>query len=237
MDSSIHISEGIFRFQNNSLRYSWVIPDARTASMLYLHGGGNGCRARALYLAKAMASLGIATFSFDFSGQGDSPGSMLGASLQSRVLEALAAVEFMGAHTPSIVMGNSMGGYVAAEVASRIALSTLVLSVPGLYAAEAYETPFGPEFTRVLRTPHSYRSSRVLTSLKDFRGNAILISAGNDDVIPAEVIELYRRALVGAKLSCLHLEKAPHQIHEWAQADPSLTNQLANFIAASALPA
>jgi uncharacterized protein len=208
--------DGSFSVSNKELRYSRAVLKQPLASMLYLHGGGTGCRARAAYLLHALAEAGISTFAFDFAGQGESPGQLRDQSLESRVEEAFGAIKFMGESAPLMIMGNSMGGYVAAELVTRVNASGLILSVPGLYARDAYTVPFGPEFTEILRTPFSYRTSRVLASLRSFRGNATLISAGKDRVIPSEVIRLYKKALQNARLRTLHFTEAPHQIHEWA---------------------
>lgn len=137
----------------------------------------------------------------------------------------------MGENGPSIVMGNSMGGYVAAELLAFFQPRSLVLSCPALYVEEAFDIPFDQRFTDILRRSQGFEGSRPLPLLREFRGRTLLITAGLDDVIPAGVIETYRRAIRPAVLDHLDLPDTPHQIHEWAVQDPARIRLLADRIA------
>jgi pimeloyl-ACP methyl ester carboxylesterase len=212
--------------------------------MLYLHGGGSGNRRRIGYLANALAMRGISTFAFDFSGQGDSSGQLSGSSLRLRLDQARAAADLMGEDGPSIVMGNSMGGYVAAELLAFVQPRALVLSCPALYVAQAFEARFAHDFTDILRKSQDFSNARPLPLLRAFRGRVLLITAGQDRVIPASVIETYRRAIPPANLEELHLPDAPHRLHRWAARDAGRIRLLADRItrrfqpiAGSAMPA
>jgi pimeloyl-ACP methyl ester carboxylesterase len=187
--------------------------------MLYLHGGGSGNRRRIGYLASALAARGISTFAFDFSGQGDSSGLLSQSSLRLRVEQACAAAKIMGDQAPSIIMGNSMGGYVAAELLAFLQPRSLILSCPAMYVAEAFDAPFDQRFTEILRRSQEFEGSRPLRLLRAFPGKALLITAGQDRVIPRRVIDTYRRAFSKATLNLLDFPDAPHQIHDWIAQD------------------
>ncbi|MCO5091682.1 alpha/beta fold hydrolase [Bosea sp. (in: a-proteobacteria)] len=224
--------DGSFTTGGETLRYSWTLPrDASAGSMLYLHGGGSGNRRRIDDLARALAARGIATFAFDFSGHGDSSGLMSRSSLRLRLEQACAAVETMGGSGPDIVMGNSMGGYVAAELLACLQPRLLVLSCPALYVAEAFDVPFDQRFTAILRQSRTFDGARPLPLLRAFRGNALLVTAGQDRVIPRPVIDTYRRALRQTTLDLLDFPDAPHQIHDWIAQDSTRIALLAARIA------
>jgi pimeloyl-ACP methyl ester carboxylesterase len=230
----IRCQDGSFEATGETLRYTWVAPSgSATGHMLYLHGGGSGNRKRIGYLARALAERGISTFAFDFSGHGDSSGQLSGSSLRLRLDQARAAAAFMGESKPSIVMGNSMGGYVAAELLAFLQPRSLVLSCPALYVAEAFDVHFDHHFTEILRQSRDFANARPLPLLRAFRGKVLLVTAGQDHVIPAGVIEAYRRATPSAMLDHLDLPDAPHQIHPWVARDPIRIRLLADKIVAS----
>lgn len=87
-------------------------------------------------LAKALASVGIASIRFDFNAHGQSEGEFIDMTLANEVADAKAVVEYV--HTLPYVtdvalMGHSQGGVIA-----------------GLLAAELEESPFRPKCVALL---------------------------------------------------------------------------------------
>jgi len=105
--------------------------------------------------ARALARAGIASLRFDFYGSGESDGEFCQATLQGEISDALAAVSFLRrakAMDPERigVLGLSLGGAIAATIASRVKAEALVL-----WAALAH-----PAHLRVL----AERSTRAIAA-------------------------------------------------------------------------
>src|SRR5258708_187910 len=69
---------GRFSADNEVLAYTQILPEQPSPlpTVLSLHGAGAAVRQRVFYLADALADLGLGTFSFDFSGHGESSGNL-----------------------------------------------------------------------------------------------------------------------------------------------------------------
>ncbi len=199
--------------------------------ILFLHGAGNATRQRSFYLADSLATRGYDSFCFDFSGHGESTGTMRESSLARRVIQAQAAIKFMGDPAPDILIGSSMGAYIAASLASSTALRMLILMCPALYADEAYRIPLDQEFTSILRRPSSYRDASVLKSLASFSGKVLLLIGEEDKVIPGEVMNMYRASFPRAALCrSAVIPNAPHKLHVWGAERPENREKIIKII-------
>lgn len=166
---------------------SYFGPTDQTA--LLLHGGGSSSSDMIFPLREDLAQRGIGTLALDHLGHGRTGGDLARASLQRRVEEALAAVDFV---KPSKLLGSvsmSMGGYVAVRIHQLIGLPAMVLIAPAMYDAAAYPVPFGSGFTEVIRAPQSYDRSDAWNILADFTGALLVVAGREDNVIPREVIQ------------------------------------------------
>jgi len=82
--------------------------------------------------ARALAQAGIASLRFDFYGSGESDGEFREVTLQGEVSDAVSAVSFFR-HAEAIdpervgLLGLSLGGAIAATIASRVKAEALVL--------------------------------------------------------------------------------------------------------------
>lgn len=201
-------------------------------SVLSLHGAGDAIRQRVFYLAEAMLSLRAETFAFDFSGHGESTGTLRQSSLKRRVTQAQAALDTVQFSTPTILMGNSMGGYVAAALGASIKPAGLLLLCPALYDDAAFDVPFDERFSSILRTANSFERSSLPQRLKSFTGDVLLLIGENDDVIPPRVMQIYESSFDSARSFVSHqIPEAPHRLHLWA-AKPENTAKLVEPIAA-----
>jgi pimeloyl-ACP methyl ester carboxylesterase len=99
-------------------------------------------------LTRMLNAAGIATFRFDFFGQGDSEGPFEDITVSVAVGQAHAAVEFSRSQGYERIglMGSSFGGLVAILTASqRQDISGLALKCPVVDFAEELRLEFGPD--------------------------------------------------------------------------------------------
>ncbi len=185
--------------------------------ILSLHGAGNSTRQRAMYLAEHFSGLGFTTTTFDMSGHGESTGLLKESTLKRRHNQALAVATQATPVLPNIVMGSSMGGYIAITLLPDIPIEALILICPALYAAEAYDMPFDASFSGVLRRPGSYKDAHTLAFLETFKGSILFLIGEKDEVITSEIMETYLKSCPNARyVQHSVIAGAPHQIHLWA---------------------
>ena len=208
---------GTFQSDGETLAYSHYVPphDPREIA-LSLHGAGPAGRERISYLAEHLASNGSSLFCFDFSGHGDSTGLLAESSLSRRSYQAAAALRVMK-QRPTILIGTSMGGHVAASILTATSPKCLVLFCPALYGDDSIDLPFDDGFADAIRKPSSFEHSSLRRDLASYDGNSLIIIGEEDRIIPSRVIEIYREEL-GKEGECrlLTLPGAPHNLHGWA---------------------
>ncbi|MCX4761439.1 alpha/beta fold hydrolase [Streptomyces sp. NBC_01275] len=195
-------------------------PGAVTA--VVLHGAGNGSKERLLPLLGEFTARGCRALAFDFSGHGESSGALGELSLRRRFEQAVAVID---AHTPAdgplILVGFSMSGQTVADLAAHYGERAVALGLcaPAVYAAEAWDVPFGEgdgRFSEIIRTPDSWRKAPALDALRAYEGRAVLVVPGTDTVIPPEVTEAVQDSLaVHARYARLELPDADHWLGLW----------------------
>jgi pimeloyl-ACP methyl ester carboxylesterase len=169
-------------------------------TLLLLHGAGRSGRYKFDGLRCALHRHGFGSIGLDFIGHGETGGDLIGSSLASRTDQALAFCEAADLRDRVAVFGSSMGAYTAVRLTEFLPIDSLILNVPGMYHRTAYEIPFGPAFSEVLRTPFSWRESDAWDILRKFRGRVLLISAEFDEVIPIDVLKLIESSCCNASL-------------------------------------
>jgi len=209
-------------FQHTVLFGSRWTPQGATRSALLLHGGGTSTAAGFLELRSFLAAHGIETHAFDCIGHGRTGGPQLGTTLQSRVHQVHAVVKSQQlAPSALTLVGFSMGAYVAAKAAVELRAPRLCLAIPAAYAVQAYEVPFGPSFSQILRTPGSWEESDAFELIRDYPGHMLVVSAERDAIVPAEIPERY--ASVGnCRASTAHhvIKKSGHNLSEHFEREP-----------------
>ncbi|MEU9334563.1 alpha/beta fold hydrolase [Streptomyces sp. NPDC048290] len=184
-------------------RQSAAVPGSAAAppTAVLLHGAGNGSKERLRPLLGEFAGRGCDALAFDFSGHGDSSGRLRELSLRRRFEQAVAVIDAQVERAaPLVLVGFSMSGQTVADLAAHYGdrIAALALCAPGIYAAGAWELPFGQSdgpFTRLIRTPGSWRDSPALDALRAYTGRAVLAVPGTDAVIPAAVTDAVQDAL------------------------------------------
>ncbi|MGX1567263.1 alpha/beta fold hydrolase [Streptomyces sp. NPDC055506] len=197
------------------------------ATAVVLHGAGNGSKERLLPLLSEFAAHGCHVLAFDFSGHGQSTGRLRELSLRRRFEQAVSVID---AHArgdgPLILVGFSMSGQTVADLARHYGdrVAALGLCAPAVYAAEAWDVPFGQgdgRFSEIIRRSGSWRTSPALDVLGAYEGRAVLAVPGTDEVIPPAVTEAVSDALARrAQFTRWELPEAEHRLGLWFRDRP-----------------
>jgi uncharacterized protein len=209
-------------FQGTLLRGNrWTQPEA-TCTALVLHGGGTSAAEGFGELRRFLHARHITTLAFDAVGHGRTGGAQLGTTLQQRVQQVAAVVQCQGLVAESLALiGFSMGAYVAVKAAAQLGVPRLCLAIPAAYATQAFEVPFGPQFSQILRTPGSWVPSDAFDLVADYTGHLLVLSAEEDRVVPSEIPQKY--------LACAHnsasrqhhiIQRAGHKLSEHYAREP-----------------
>lgn len=203
----------------NNLRGTVLKHDqASVPTILSLHGAGKSNRHRMRYILDHLAKHNLSSICFDFSGHGESTGTLEQSSLAKRRQEAISAYQFLDNEKNITVIGSSMGGHIAATLVDQLPIKTLILFCPAAYSSKAEDLVFDETFTQTIRQPGSYMDSLAFKKLESFKGNLLLICGTNDQVIPKEILDNYLgRATKTARKELLWIEGANHQIHPWLE--------------------
>ncbi|MFI6929219.1 alpha/beta fold hydrolase [Streptomyces sp. NPDC050287] len=192
------------------------------ATVVVLHGAGNGSKERLLPLLDEFLARGCHGLALDFSGHGDSTGELRELSLRRRCEQAVAVIDaYAPADGPLVLVGFSMSGQTVADLVAHYGdrVTALGLCAPAVYAAEAWDVPFGDgrgPFSAIIRRPGSWRAAPALDVLRAYEGRAVLAVPGTDAVIPPEVTEAVQDALCArAQFTRFELPDADHHVGLW----------------------
>jgi pimeloyl-ACP methyl ester carboxylesterase len=197
------------------------------ATAVLLHGAGSGSKERLLPLLSEFAAHGCHALAFDFSGHGESTGLLSELSLRRRFEQAVSVID---AHArvdgPLVLVGFSMSGHTVADLVRHYGdrVAALGLCAPAVYAAQAWDVPFGAgdgRFSEIIRRPGSWRESPALDVLRGYEGRAVLAVPGTDEVIPLAVTDAVSEALARrAQFTHWELPEAEHRLGRWFRDHP-----------------
>lgn len=214
----MHIEECRFTVGDETLAATKVFAaEDRPPSVISFHGHGTtATRLRIRYVLDHLAVHGISSACFDFSGNGESTGELHRSSLRKRQAEALAATELMGLEAGASLIGTSMGGFLATLLAPLVKPRSLILFCPTAYAEDAMDLPLDDDFPGLARRPRAYRGSPAFRAIALFKGNLLVVAAGNDAVVEREVIEMYANSATMARsVKVFTVERSDHKVHPW----------------------
>ena len=220
-------------FRETVLIGSRLTPERATHSAILLHGGGSSTADGFHELRAFLYAQGIETHAFDFIGHGRTGGQQNGTTLQDRVKQVHEVVKAQRIERTTLALvGFSMGAYVAMKVAAEAQIPRLCLAIPAAYAARAYEEPFGPEFSQVLRTPRSWESSDAFGLARYYAGHLLVISAEEDKVVPAEIPYRYASGRENRASTEHHVIRgAGHKLSEHYEREPEARQTVYKAIA------
>lgn len=153
-----------------------------------MHGAGVANQKLVRPLADELAKQHIPSLTFDFSGHGASSANTQ-STLKKRVSEASHLYETISDSCDTVI-AFSMSGYVALHLVKKYPIRHLILFAPALYDVGAYDVPFGPRFSEVIRAHKSWRRSDVSQLLSNYAGTLDVIIGEHDQVIPQEVVSM-----------------------------------------------
>lgn len=153
---------------------------------LFAYTAGASGSATYQVLLQFLLAHGIGSTALDCIGHGQTGGDFEDSSLASRERQVLAVIQHQ-AIAPTILVGASMGAYNAILLAKKLGVRHLVLVVPGIYTPYAFNLPFGPKFSAAIRRERSWEESDAWMALSEFTGHLLVIAAGLDEVIPADI--------------------------------------------------
>ncbi|GAB2863716.1 alpha/beta hydrolase [Pseudoduganella ginsengisoli] len=161
----------------------------RSNHTVLLHGAGASTRHMHHLLRNALQQRGVGTTCFDCVGHGETGGELSQSSVASRTRQAQAVIAARRIEEPLSLIGISMGAYNAIRLTQLHSVEALVLMVPGVYTPAAYDVPFGPEFSAVIRRERSWADTDAWDILAHFEGSLLVVAAEHDAVIPLEIPE------------------------------------------------
>jgi pimeloyl-ACP methyl ester carboxylesterase len=209
-------------FQRTVLLGNRRTPHGATRSAILLHGGGTSAADGFEELRTFLHAQGVETLAFDCVGHGRTGGQQLGTTLHERVQQVHAVITSQNLE-PSVLtlIGFSMGAYVAVKAAAEIGVPRLCLAIPAAYTAQAYKTPFGPEFSQILRTPRSWETSDAFDLIRNYTGHLLVVSAEEDRIVPAEIPQRYATTRTNRRSTVHHVIKGSgHNLSEHYERDP-----------------
>ncbi|HMH70389.1 MAG TPA: alpha/beta fold hydrolase [Candidatus Saccharimonadales bacterium] len=165
----------------------------RDSNAVILHGAGQADRKRYYAFAQALLRRNIGVLLFDFSGHGDSSGSLTELSLAKRTHQAQAVINaFIPQKNPLYLIGLSMSGQTVIDLLPHLGnrVKGVLLGCPAIYTKKVNELPFGdPVFSATIRQKDSWKNSTAFSTLPTFKGTCIITIGNEDTVIPSEVIQ------------------------------------------------
>ncbi len=202
---------------NSTLEVKINIPQKyENKDIIFLHGAGMASIDRYHYITEVVNGLGYKTILFNFSGHGNSTGSIKESSLERRNIEAEFILNNYNITEPFSIIASSMGAYNAINIASKYKVERLILFCPAVYATEAYQAPFTKEFTTIIRKDKSWLHSDAFDIISNYEGEIIIIIGTNDEIIPFEVVDkILNISSKCKKKTLLKIDNAPHALHSW----------------------
>jgi uncharacterized protein len=196
----------------------------RELTAVVLHGAGTADKEYCVPLMEDLGAVGCPSLALDFTGHGDSSGELLESSLRGRRDQARAVID---AHVPAghalALVGFSMSGQTVADLVAHYGerVTAIGLCAPAVYASAAWDVPFGGGFTGIIRAAGSWRDSTALGVYRRYPATAVLVTPGQDEVIPPQVTAELAAALgERARLTRLRVERSGHRLGAWLREHP-----------------
>jgi len=166
--------------------HGWYVPHPRPRAIaLFMHGNAGNITSRAPGLAMLRYRHNIAVMAFDYRGYGRSEGT---PSERGILMDARAARKWLAERTgvaerDIVLMGRSLGGAVAVDLAAKDGARGLVLAstFTSLPDVGKHFTPLLP--TRMMMTQRLNSRAKI----RDYHGPLLMSHGDQDSVVPYEL--------------------------------------------------
>ena len=217
--------------------------DGAAPTLLFLPGYASDMEgAKAMAVDAFAAARGLACLRFDYSGTGSSAGDFADGTLDHWIAEATAVLDQL-AEGPVIVIGSSMGGWVALHLAlqrpDRVAALVGIAAAPDFTQWGFTETqmrviakeglleednPYGPEPSRVYRDFwQSGQELRLLEHPIEIDCPVRLIHGEDDPNVPLDIAHRLFRQLRSADVQLTIIKGSRHRLSEPHEINAILT--------------
>lgn len=144
---------------------------------LLIHGGNSDLSSLSP-LENLLRKKNIATLSFNLSGLNTT--SKTKSSLSQNINESIAFYSLL--KKVDIVIGYSLGGYIAINLAKKFQIDQLILLCPAIYSDQAVNKIYGNEFKSEISKPYSFYSSSIWNFLMEYKREVLIVYGELDGI-------------------------------------------------------
>lgn len=169
----------------------------RIGLVLY-HGGQAGSSKRFEFLQPILAENGIASLAIDFRGKGQSSGTYERSTLDERLVDARAAIEFFTKYLDKIqigILGVSLGGDTVRLLEEFSEIKTIILIGPVAVSHNLTHVSPPHKAHSLSKKTDTWKDSKAFPLLKSFQGSKLVIYGDKEDAAKPEIIEEFRKAV------------------------------------------
>lgn len=178
-------------------------PAGALPGVLFVHGWG-GSQEHDLVRAKEAVGIGCECLTFDLRGHERTASQWETVSREQNLADLIAAYDWLVAR-PQVdpasiaVVGISYGGYLASILTTLRPVRWLALRSPALYKDEGWtlakrQLHADGTLAAYRRSAIRWQDNRALRACAAFEGDALLVEAEHDEIVPHAVIGNYVRA-------------------------------------------
>lgn len=165
-------------FGNYELEAKFNYCDGFPEKIALLIHGGNSDLSSLSPLEDLLRKKNIATLSFNLSGLNST--SKTKSSLSQNINESIAFYSLL--KKVDIVIGYSLGGYIAIHLAKKFQVDQLILFCPAIYSDQAVNKTYGNEFKNEISKPYSFYSSSIWHFLMEYKREVLIVYGELDGI-------------------------------------------------------
>lgn len=168
----------IHNFGTYELEAKFSYCDGYPQKVALLIHGGNSDLSSLSPLEDLLRKKNIATLSFNLSGLNTT--SKTKSSLSQNIYESITFYNLL--KKVDLVIGYSLGGYIAINLAKKFQIDQLVLLCPAIYSDQAINKMYGNEFKNEISKPYSFYSSSIWIFLMEYKREVLIVYGELDGI-------------------------------------------------------